>query len=164
MTDFRVNEIIHCPIEEVFSYLSNLENAIDLVPFVTGMEKLSNGPVGHGSRFLETRLVRRRSIQSEIHITQFNRPTTFTSKSISNGVEILYHYTFSAIEGGTRVEMEVEVKTGSFLSFLTKKHFVKIIKNEDGGQLKKLKEVLEAGEVIGKKEGPQATISCGRSC
>jgi carbon monoxide dehydrogenase subunit G len=147
MADFRVSEIIHCPIEEVFSYLSNLENATNLLPFVTDMEKLSNGPVGHGSCFLETRLVRRRSIQSEIHITEFNRPTAFTSKSISNGVEILYHYTFSAIEEGTQIEMEAKVRTGGFLSFLTKKQLVKIIKNEDGGQLKKLKEVLEAEKV-----------------
>ncbi|MGG7619404.1 hypothetical protein [Bacillus coreaensis] len=77
----------------------------------------------------------------------FNRPTAFTSKSTSNGVEILYHYTFSAIEEGTQVEMVAEVKTGGFLSFLTKKQLVKIIKNEDGGQLQKLKEVLEAEEV-----------------
>ncbi len=147
MADFRVSEIIHRPIEEVFSYLSNLENATNLLPFVTDMEKLSNGPVGHGSRFLETRLVRRRSIQAEIHITEFARPTSFTSKSVSNGVEILYHYTFSAIEEGTQVEMEAEVKTGGFLSFLTKKQLVKIIKNEDGGQLQKLKEVLETEAV-----------------
>jgi hypothetical protein len=43
--------------------------------------------------------------------------------------------------------MEAKVKTGGFLSFLTKKQLVKIIKNEDGGQLKKLKEILEAEEV-----------------
>ncbi|MGG7619403.1 hypothetical protein [Bacillus coreaensis] len=42
MADFRVSEIIHRPIEEVFSYLSNLENATTLLPFVTDMEKLSN--------------------------------------------------------------------------------------------------------------------------
>ncbi|MEK3992513.1 SRPBCC family protein [Robertmurraya sp. FSL R5-0851] len=147
MADFRVSEIIHRPIEEVFSYLSNLEHATELLPFVTDMEKLSNGPVGHGSRFLETRLVRRRSIQAEVHITEFARPTSFTSKSVSNGVEILYHYTFSAIEEGTQVEMKAEVKTGGFLSFLTKKQLVKIIKNEDGGQLQKLKEVLETEAV-----------------
>lgn len=147
MADFRVSEIIHRPIEEVFSYLSNLEHATELLPFVTDMEKLSTGPVGHGSRFLETRLVRRRRIQAEVLITEFARPTSFTSKSVSNGVEILYHYTFSAIEEGTQVEMEAEVKTGGFLSFLTKKQLVKIIKNEDGGQLQKLKEVLETEAV-----------------
>lgn len=147
MADFRVSEIIHRPIEEVFSYLSNLENATNLLPFVTDMEKLSAGPVGHGSRFLETRLVRRRRIQAEVDIIEFNRPASFTSKSLSNGVEILYHYTFSAIEEGTQVEMEAEVKTGGFLSFLTKKQLVKIIKNEDGGQLQKLKEVLETEAV-----------------
>lgn len=147
MADFRVSEIIHRPIEEVFSYLSNLEHATELLPFVTDMEKLSTGPVGHGSRFLETRLVRRRRIQAEVHITEFASPSSFTSKSVSNGVEILYHYTFSTIEEGTQVEMVAEVKTGGFLSFLTKKQLVKIIKNEDGGQLQKLKEVLETEAV-----------------
>jgi carbon monoxide dehydrogenase subunit G len=147
MADFRASEMIHRPIEEVFSYLSNLENAPNLLPFVVDMEKLSNGPVGNGSRFLETRLVRRRRIQAEVQITEFQCPSAFTSKSISNGVEILYHYTFSEIEEGTQVEMEAEVKTAGLLSFLTKKQLVKIIKNEDGGQLQKLKEVLET-EVV----------------
>ena len=147
MVDFRASEMIHRPIEEVFSFLSNLENAPNLLPFVVGMEKLSNGPVGHGSCFLETRLVRRRRIQAEVEITEFHRPTAFTFKNISNGVEILYHYTFSPIEEGTQVEMEAEVKTEGLLSFLTKKQLVKIIKNEDGGQLQKLKEVLEKEEI-----------------
>lgn len=146
MADFRASVIIHRSVEEVFDYLSNLENSTTLLPFVIGIEKVSNGPVGHGTRYLETRLVRRRRIQAEIVITEFEKYSSFSLKSLSNGVEILYHYKFYPIEEGTQIEQEAFVKTGGLLSFLTKKSLVKIIKNEDGRQLQKLKEVLEGEE------------------
>ncbi|WNS75341.1 SRPBCC family protein [Bacillus sp. DTU_2020_1000418_1_SI_GHA_SEK_038] len=147
MADFRSSVIIHKPISEVFHYMASMENVPELMPNVVKMEKLTEGPIGKGTRFKESRSVRGNTVNADIEMIQYIQDQAFTTRSNSNGLITEYAYAFHEIEEGTQVEMDAFVKTSGLRMKLTKRLIVKMIKREDGFQLEYLKEMLE-----GKKE------------
>lgn len=146
MPDFRASVIIQKPIEDVFNFASDADNAQDIMPYVIKREKVTDGPLRKGSKFTETRVVRRKKVTSEIELTEYEPYTTFTTKSDSNGVVVEYQYKFYTIEEGTQVEFDANIHLSGGLGFLTKFMLVKIIKKEDGDQLKNLKRLMETEE------------------
>jgi len=143
MADFRVYAIIRKPVEEVFNYAVNLENAPKFMPFVKKTVKSTNEPIQKGSKFIETRMIRGKETKAELELTEFNPNHSYTVVNAANGLVTTYHYIFEEIEEGTQAEMQVTVNPKGLFSFLTKKALVNIIKKEDGHQLGYLKDVLE---------------------
>jgi regulator of replication initiation timing len=144
MADFRSSAMIERPVHEVFDYMTDFEkNASELLPNVVKVEKITEGPVGEGTKFLETRNIRGKEATSEIEVIKFERNKAYSVKSESNGLVVIYHYVFHEIEEGTQVEFEAEIQTTGLFMKLTKPMLVKMIKQEDGDQLKYLKEEME---------------------
>lgn len=143
MADFRSSEIIHKPVHEVFDYMVSMENVPELMPFVVKVEKQTEGEIGKGTKFFETRMVRGKKINADIEIIDFEKDKTYTTRSNANGLITEYKYNFHEIEEGTQVEMEANVKTSGLVAKLTKRFIVNIVKKEDGSQLQYLKEMME---------------------
>ncbi|MBP2243224.1 carbon monoxide dehydrogenase subunit G [Cytobacillus eiseniae] len=143
MADFRSSVIIQKPIDEVFNYMSGMENVHEVMPIVVKMEKLTDGEIGAGTKFKETRLVRGKNVYAEVEYVQYEQNRSFTSRSNSNGLIVEYKYMFHEIEEGTQVEFEAFIKTTGLRMRLSKPMIVKMIKREDGYQLENLKNMLE---------------------
>lgn len=144
MADFRSSVIIHKPVKEVFQYMAGMENVHEVMPIVSKMEKLTEGDIGKGTKFKETRLVRGKEIFAEVEYIQYEENHSFTSRSNSNGLIVEYKYVFHEIEEGTQVELEAFIKTSGLRMKLTRPMIVKMIKREDGYQLENLKNMLES--------------------
>ncbi|MBT2687339.1 SRPBCC family protein [Bacillus sp. ISL-47] len=142
MADFRSSEIINKPVHEVFNYMVRMENAPELMPYVVKVEKQTEGEIGKGTKFIETRMVRGKNIKADVEIIDFEKDKTYTTRSNANGLITEYKYDFHEIEEGTQVEMEANVKTSGLVAKLTKRFIVNIVKQEDGSQLQYLKEML----------------------
>jgi carbon monoxide dehydrogenase subunit G len=65
--------------EKVFDYLVDLRNELDWNPDVQSMQKITDGPIGVGTRFLAKW---KQSNQIEVECTRFDRPCGW---SYSNG-------------------------------------------------------------------------------
>ncbi|MEH7522798.1 SRPBCC family protein [Bacillus sp. JJ1503] len=143
MADFRSSVIIHKPVSEVFHYMASMENVPELMPNVVKMEKLTEGPIGKGTKFKESRSVRGNTVNAEIEFIEYKQDQAFTTRSNSNGLITEYAYAFHEIEEGTQVELDAFVKTSGLRMKLTKRLIVNMIKKEDGFQLEYLKEMLE---------------------
>ncbi|GLB59134.1 SRPBCC family protein [Cytobacillus sp. NCCP-133] len=143
MADFRSSEIINKPVHEVFDYMVKMENVPELMPYVLKVEKQTKGEIGKGTRFLETRMIRGKKINADIEIIDFEKDRTYTTRSNANGLITEYKYDFHQIEEGTQVEMQANVQTSGLVARLTKRFIVNIVKQEDGGQLQYLKEMME---------------------
>ncbi|AGK56109.1 SRPBCC family protein [Bacillus sp. 1NLA3E] len=144
MVDFFGNAIIHRPLEEVFSFAANLENMPLYMSNVLGMEKITEGPIRVGSIFIETRNIRGKEGKTEWEIIEFRQNKSYVISGVSNGLTILYRYTFEEIVEGTQAQFFAEMKTQGWFMKLTKPFLVKMIKQEDGDNLRHLKEVLES--------------------
>jgi hypothetical protein len=144
MPDIQDSVVIHKPVEEVFSYASNLDNSKEIMENVVEIERLTEGPLQVGSKFKETREIRGRKASSIIEFTEFLPNERYAVKSETNGLKVVYHYDFKrTVEGGTKVVFQGDIHTSGFMMKLTKPIIRKILKKEDGGHLNQLKRLLE---------------------
>ena len=143
VADFRESVIIRKPIEEVFRYIASMENVSELKLTVVKMEKITPGELRKGTKFIETRSIRGKEISADVELLEYEENRLFTTRSNSNGLITEYHYRFSEIEEGTQAELEAFIKTTGLRMKLTKRFIVKMMQQEDGYQLKYLKEMLE---------------------
>ena len=142
MPGFEMSEFIHRSPQEVFDFISASENAPKVVPSVTSMVKLTEGPVRVGTRYRETRLMKGEEHQTELEIVEYEPVQKYAMKNETDGIETVYRYTFRPEEGGTRVNLVCEVK-GSGAKKLIAPVVVSVLKKEDGDHLQRLKQAME---------------------
>ncbi|WP_235858122.1 SRPBCC family protein [Sutcliffiella cohnii] len=148
MADLHDTVMIEKPLEEVFSYAANLQNSIHIMSNVTHIEKVTEGPVQPGTKFKETREIRGRKASAIIEIVEYEPPNTYSVKSESNGLKVVYRYFFENTAEGTKVTYTGDIYTTGIMMKLSKPIIKKILQKEDGDHLKQLKKVIEAKETI----------------
>ncbi|MEK4909637.1 SRPBCC family protein [Niallia sp. FSL M8-0099] len=143
MADFNASVIICEPIEEVFAYFADMANASEYMNKVVSTEKLTNEPIGVGTKYKEIRNVRGNTVSTEIEYLTFDKNIGFLRRSSSNGLIVDYAYRFSEIPEGTQVEFEGTVHVKGLKMLLMRKFLVKMVKSEDNDHVQNAKEVLE---------------------
>jgi len=142
MAGFEMSERISRPPKEVFDFITLSDNAPKVVPSVKSMVKLTDGPVRIGTRYRETRLMNGKEQSAELEVVAYEPNQKYAMKNVTEGIEIVYRYTFHPEAGGTRVDLVCEVKA-SGLKKLVLPMVASILKKEDGDHLQRLKRVLE---------------------
>jgi hypothetical protein len=143
MSEFQDQVIVDVPIQEAFQYASTLENAPLFMKNVKKIEKLTEGPVGVGTRYRETREIRGREASAVIEFIEYVPNAKYSVKSEMKGMETIYHYSFTSSGSQTNIHFECEIIAHKFSMKLIKPIFVKIMKKEDDDHLHQLKEALE---------------------
>jgi len=110
MAEAKSSMHIDAPQQQVWDAVTDLHNAADRIEGIAKMEVLTDGPVGKGTRFRETRIMFRKEATEEMEITEWDPPNAYTTECSSHGC----HYT-SVIRcvpdgNGTRVEMSLDAK------------------------------------------------------
>jgi carbon monoxide dehydrogenase subunit G len=141
---FTGKTTIDCPINEVFDFISDLRNGPKMNEDILSVEKLSEGPIGVGSKFKETKVIRGRNAEAMIEVVQFEANKAFSAQSEVNGLKVTYHYQLSEGNNGTIVKFQCEVKTSGLIMTLTKPLITKILKKEDGDHLTYIRRALES--------------------
>ena len=142
MAGFEMSEWISRPPQEVFDFITDSDNAPKVVPSVKSMVKLTDGPVRIGTRYRETRLMNGKEQSAELEVVAYEPNQKYAMKNVTEGIEIVYRYTFHPEAGGTRVDLVCEVKAGG-LKKLVLPMVASILKREDGDHLQRVKKVLE---------------------
>ncbi|HSL46250.1 MAG TPA: SRPBCC family protein [Anaerolineales bacterium] len=142
MAGFEMSERIACSPKQVFDFITAPDNASRVVPSVKSMVKLTEGPVGVGTRYRETRLMNGKEAHAELEVVAYEPGQTYAMRNLTEGIETVYRYTFHPEAGGTRVDLVCEVKA-SGLRKLMLPLVVSILKKEDGDHLQRLKKALE---------------------
>ena len=141
---FHASEHIDRPPEDVFAYITNLDNALEWLPAVTHLEQITQGPLSVGTRYRETRQVGDREGQVEMEVTEYDPPRRYAVAFARGGYESTYRYTFEAESSGTRAELACVV-SGRGLKRLTAHIVARAMKRFDEGQLASLKAAIEGG-------------------
>lgn len=144
MAGFTATEWIAAPPETVFALMHDVNHFPAVLTSVVRAEKITPGPVGLGTRFLETRKINGREASAEIAVTTFEPPCRYAATSSQGGITATYHYTLTPEKKGTRVNLQAEA-TASGLKKLLLPIIVNFMKKEDATHLQKLKTVVEAG-------------------
>lgn len=136
--------IIHLPPEEIFTYISNLENLVDWSGVIISARKISSEDMLVGTTVRCTIRILGRWFDSTYEIVECMPNRYLTFKSISGIAPSLICYQCEPIEGiGTNVIVEETINfTGGFLGFA--EPMIKgVIRRQVANDLQTLKDLLE---------------------
>jgi len=106
---------IRCSAEEAFDYLSDLRNELEWNPDCQEMEKLTDGPLGVGTRF---RAKWKGSPYTEVETLSYERPRSWKMHA-SGPLEINFSARLSAAADGTTLNVDFEPIPHGWLKLLS---------------------------------------------
>ena len=101
---------IECPRHEVFQLFLELDQLADRITEIKGIEKLTEGPVGVGTRFRETREMFGKQATEEMVFTDFQADESYTVECDSHGTHYRSVFQFEPVGDKTDVNVSFEVK------------------------------------------------------
>ena len=116
-----LNEIVNAPPRRAFEAFSDLRNADKNVSAIKKIEILTEGPIGRGTRFRETRIMFKRDCTETMQVTQWNpqaAPPSYGIGGESCGIRFETTFRFYPERSGqaTRVELEMTMKAVSLFA------------------------------------------------
>ncbi len=118
MSSVEVQRTIAAPPDRVFRIATDLHSLAANVSGIDSVEVLTEGPVGEGSRWRETRTMMGRPATEEMWVTGFEAPRRFVVEAASHGAQYRTEMTFEPEGAGTRVTMVFAARPVSFLARL----------------------------------------------
>ena len=144
MFKFEKSILINRPQQEVFDFVTDLNNDSKWQSGIESVERTSDGPIGVGSTWRYKSKLLGREVETEIEMTGYDPPNQASVKSIGGPVPFENTYTFESKDGGTQMTFNGQAEMGGFFKMaegLVGKQLEKQM-DSDGAALKKL---LEAG-------------------
>ena len=113
MINVQVSIVIHQPLEEVFAFLSNLENNLKWRPRMIEARKISEGPIGVGTTYRMINNFFGQHLEGEAVVIEYKLNRIYATKN-KTGLPIETKRTFEPVEGGTQVTFAVKADLGGF--------------------------------------------------
>lgn len=108
---FTLTERIDAPPERVFEFFSDVAAAPERIDGITSVEVLTDGPVGVGTRFRESRVMFGKEHTETLEFVAFDPPRSYGVDCESSGVLFVSRFTFEPDGAGTRVTMDMRSKS-----------------------------------------------------
>lgn len=118
MATYEIRDTIEAPTDKVFEIFVDLPNAQNNIEAITSIEILSDGPVGEGTRWRETRKVFGKEATEEMWITDWRPGSGYTVMCNSCGCAYETDISFIPNGGSTEVVMRICVKPQTFMAKL----------------------------------------------
>src|SRR5436853_553329 len=106
MAGFKKTIVIDHPIEKVFDFASDLNNASKFLPNVTKTQMLTEGGMRTGAKFREWRVMNGKERSADIEIVEHKRPEVHAARAAMMGLCATYTFRFFPEGARTRVELE----------------------------------------------------------
>lgn len=103
-----VSRQIDAPPQRVFEVFTDLRRCAERVGGIESARVLTDGPVGVGTRWTETRKIMGKLSSETMWITAFDPPRGYTAEAASHGTHYTSTFGFEPEAGGTRVTMVFE--------------------------------------------------------
>ncbi|HXZ73283.1 MAG TPA: SRPBCC family protein [Streptosporangiaceae bacterium] len=110
--------VISLPVEEVFDFVADERNEPRYNARMRRAEKISQGPIGLGTRYRAEVMSMGRPIPMVIEFTGYERPRRLTSTTRMSSMDIGYTLTFEPVAEGTRMRWSGEVEPRGILKLM----------------------------------------------
>ena len=97
------------PLETAWEVVADIENAADRIQAIVKMEVLTDGPVGKGTRFRETRIMFKKQATEEMEITAWDPPNSYTTEADGCGCHYTTVITCEGDGDGTSVTISMSI-------------------------------------------------------
>ena len=112
--------VINRPVDEVFDFVADEQNEPRYNPRIRRAEKLSPGPIGHGTRFRAEAVTLGRTVGMTIDYTAYERPRRLGSSiHMAAAADILGTLGFDPVPSGTRMSWSWEMRLRGLYRLMT---------------------------------------------
>jgi len=118
MARFTISKLVKGSPEHVFDVFTDIEKSAERVSGIEKIEVLTEGPVGKGTRFRETRIMFKREATEEMEITEFEPGKGLAIEADSCGAHFTSRFTFTPEGDQVRVDIEFSTRATSFFAVL----------------------------------------------
>ena len=101
--------LINRPVEMVFDYVADQRNEPIYNPKMLQSEKITDGPIGVGTRFRASARSGRRVVKMLTEITEYDRTWRLGSRTAMSSVDVNGGLTFEPVDRATRMSWSWEV-------------------------------------------------------
>ena len=146
MAEVRQSFVVNRPVEEVFSFLTTIENAPLWQGWADEANMTSDEPVREGSTYrYVTRFLGRR-FESQGVITAFEPNSRYGWKVTSGPIPASAETLFESVNSGTLVTLTAQVSPGGFFK-LAEPLVMRLGRRQSEADAEKAKELLESAAV-----------------
>jgi carbon monoxide dehydrogenase subunit G len=140
MSKMKLSIGIDAAPEAVFDMIADIENSAERIEGIQKIEMLTEGPVGVGTKWRETRLMMKKEAVEEMEISAFERPTHYTVYCDSCGCDMDWTMRVEPSGDGSTLALDMTSKArtltaklmaplGWLMSGMMKKCVVKDLEN-----------------------------------
>ena len=119
MGTFVYTHTFRSPIDQIFAAMTDLDRLPEMVSEITAMQRVTEGPVGVGTRFRETRTMFGKDRTEEMEFTAFEPGKGYTIGCSGCGCEMSFVHRYTPEGEGTRLELECVVRPVTLLAKIT---------------------------------------------
>ncbi|GAB4537814.1 MAG: hypothetical protein Tsb0010_16910 [Parvularculaceae bacterium] len=105
MAEVKADIFVSAPLQKAFDIFTDIPNAAARLSGVTKLEAHSDGPVGPGFKWTETRTLFGREASETMTVAEFSPPEFMTVEAFSHGTAYRTRFDFAPQDGGTKVAM-----------------------------------------------------------
>src|SRR5438034_10439554 len=120
MAGVTVTQRIEAPVETVFRLATDLDHWAGRITGITKVERLTNGPVGVGTRFKETRMMFGKEATETMEFSAFEPNRRYELTADSCGALYRTEFRFEPDESGTLRTVDMRVTAQSLFANLLK--------------------------------------------
>jgi uncharacterized protein YndB with AHSA1/START domain len=135
--------VIRRPPEEVFDYCSDLRSELRWNPKAKYVEKLSDGPVGVGTRY---RAQWSNTGPTAVEVVQFDRPRSWETYATARGMGVRFRGTVTDAAPGARYTADLELQPKR-LAWLVAPLALLAMRRQDQMHMQHIREALESSAV-----------------
>ena len=118
VSSLRLQQHMAASPQRVFQYAADFPNAAATISGITKVEMLTEGDIGVGTRFRETRLMFGREAVEEMEVTAFSPGSSYTVEADSCGSHFRTEMTMEPDGEGTMITMETHVTATTLMAKL----------------------------------------------
>ncbi len=145
MAHIKGEIVIERPVEEVFDFVADERNEPRYNKAMLRAEKVSDGPIGRGTRFRAEMASMGRRTEMTTEFTGYEPPHRLASSTHMSTMDIHGALTFDPVDGGTRMRWSWDLKPRGAFKLMTPliRFMGRRLEERIWGSLKKLLEAQE---------------------
>ena len=126
MTVIQSSTVIRCTPEQAFDYLSDMRNEPEWNPTAVSVEKLTDGPVGLGTRF---RAKWKGGPPVEVTMVGYDRPVAWEAHN-GGPIEVAFKARLETVSEGTRLSVDFDARPHGWFRLVFPLFLLKLRRDE----------------------------------